>query len=43
MYEVVTPDMLRIAADPAYAAFFVPGRTLPGNSLLTVPEPVAAC
>ncbi|OPZ52608.1 MAG: Na(+)/H(+) antiporter NhaD [Bacteroidetes bacterium ADurb.BinA012] len=23
MYEVVTPDMLRIAADPAYAAFFV--------------------
>jgi Na+/H+ antiporter NhaD/arsenite permease-like protein len=23
MYEVVTPDMLRMAADPAYAAFFV--------------------
>lgn len=23
MYEIVTPDMLRMAADPAYAAFFV--------------------
>ncbi len=23
MYDVVTPDMLRIAADPAYASFFV--------------------
>ncbi len=23
MYDVVTPDMLRMAADPAYAAFFV--------------------
>ncbi len=23
MYDIVTPDMLRLAADPAYAAFFV--------------------